>query len=52
MLLRTVEIQNLFKDYSDSKKIKKQPRFWYNLEWWYIVALFFCDNLKYKCQII
>ena len=27
MLLRTTEIQNLFKDYSEGKKIKKQPRF-------------------------
>jgi hypothetical protein len=26
MLLRTTEIQNLFKDYSETKKIKKQPR--------------------------
>ena len=29
MLLRTTEIQNLFKDYSEGRKIKKQPRFWY-----------------------
>jgi hypothetical protein len=27
MLLRTVEIQNLFREYSDCKKPKKQPRF-------------------------
>jgi hypothetical protein len=27
MLLRTIEVQNLFKDYSEIKKLKKQPRF-------------------------
>ena len=27
MLLRTVEIQNLFKDYGEGKKGKKQPRY-------------------------
>ncbi len=28
MLLRTTEIQNLFKDYGESKRVKKHPRFW------------------------
>jgi hypothetical protein len=27
MLLRTTEIQNLFKDYGESKRVKKHPRF-------------------------
>jgi hypothetical protein len=48
MLLRTTEIQNLFKDYSEGRKIKKQPRFWY----FYLVFItHYCSMFEVKSKV-
>jgi hypothetical protein len=46
MLLRTIEVQNLFKDYSEIKKLKKQPRFWY----FYDCILSWNQKINYTIQ--